>query len=85
MELRESSFDSSDEDVVNITVNKGLLFPNVIHKFLMANERKKKVRPRETSKYTTLKDEGSSSGDDDNRPSLSSKVLTLAKLRNLMN
>jgi hypothetical protein len=84
MELHESSSDSSDEDAVNIIVNKGLIFPNAIHKFLMANERKKKVRPRETSKYTTSEDEGSSS-DDDDRPSLSSKVLTLAKLRNLMN
>jgi hypothetical protein len=28
----ESSTDSSDEDATNITVNKGLLFPNVVHK-----------------------------------------------------
>jgi hypothetical protein len=33
----ESSTDfSSDEDTANITVNKGLLFPNVGHKCLMA-------------------------------------------------
>jgi hypothetical protein len=33
----ESSTDSSsDEDAANITVNKGLLFPNVGHKCLMA-------------------------------------------------
>jgi hypothetical protein len=40
----ESSTDSSsDEDAANITVNKGLLFPNVGHKCLMAKEGKKKV------------------------------------------
>jgi hypothetical protein len=33
----ESSTDSSsDEDAANIAVNKGLLFPNVGHKCLMA-------------------------------------------------
>jgi hypothetical protein len=41
----ESSTDSSDEDVVN----KGLLFPNVGHKCLMAkNSKKKKVHSRDT-------------------------------------
>jgi hypothetical protein len=39
----ESSTDSSsDEDAANITVNKGLLFPNVGHKCLMAKNGKKK-------------------------------------------
>jgi hypothetical protein len=39
----ESSTDSSsDEDAANITVNKGLLFPNVGHKCLMAKDDKKK-------------------------------------------
>jgi hypothetical protein len=39
----ESSTDSSDdEDATNITVNKGLLFPNVSHKCLMAKDDKKK-------------------------------------------
>jgi hypothetical protein len=39
----ESSTDSSsDEDAANIAVNKGLLFPNVGHKCLMAKEGKKK-------------------------------------------
>jgi hypothetical protein len=28
----ESSTDSSDEDAANITINKGLLFPNIGHK-----------------------------------------------------
>jgi hypothetical protein len=39
----ESSTDSSsDEDAANIVVNKGLLFPNVGHKFLMAKDGKKR-------------------------------------------
>jgi hypothetical protein len=45
----ESSTDSSDEDATNIAVNKGLLFPNVGHKCLMAKDsKKKKVYPRDT-------------------------------------
>jgi hypothetical protein len=48
----ESSTDSTfDEDTANITVNKGLLFPNVGHKYLMAkNGKKKKVHSRDTPK-----------------------------------
>jgi hypothetical protein len=44
----ESSTDSSsDEDAAKIAVNKGLLFPNVGHKCLMAkNGKKKKVQTR---------------------------------------
>jgi hypothetical protein len=63
----ESSTDSSsDEDAANIAVNKGLLFPNVDHKCLMAKDsKKKKVHSRDTPKYTTSDDEGSSSDDDD--------------------
>jgi hypothetical protein len=58
----ESSTDSSsDEDAANIVVNKGLLFPNVSHKCLMAKDGKKKVHSRATPKYTTSDDEGSSS------------------------
>jgi hypothetical protein len=38
----ESSTDSSDEDAANIAINKGLLFPNVGHKCLMAKEGKKR-------------------------------------------
>jgi hypothetical protein len=46
----ESSIDSSyDEDAANITINKGLLFPNVGHKFLMAKDsKKKKIHSRDT-------------------------------------
>jgi hypothetical protein len=62
----ESSTDSSDEDAANITVNKGLLFPNVGHKCFMAKDsKKKKVQSRATPKYTTSSDEGSSSEDED--------------------
>jgi hypothetical protein len=74
---REWDFDvsstdsSSDEDVTNITVNKGLLFPNVSHKCLMAKDgKKKKVQIRTTLKYSTSSDEGSSSDDEDNLLSL---------------
>jgi hypothetical protein len=49
-----------------MTVNKGLLFPNVGHKCLMAKDgKKKKVHSRSTPKYTTSSDEGSSSDNED--------------------
>jgi hypothetical protein len=46
----KSSTDSSfDEDATNIAINKGLLFPNVSHKCLMAkDDKKKKVHSRAT-------------------------------------
>jgi hypothetical protein len=68
----ESSTDSSDdEDAANITVNKGLLFPNIGHKCIMAKKRKKKkVHSRDTPKYTTSNDEGSSCDDNDDLTSL---------------
>jgi hypothetical protein len=52
----ESSTDSSsDEDAPNIAVNKGLLFPNVGHKCLMAKDgKKKKVKSRASTKYEHL-------------------------------
>jgi hypothetical protein len=63
----ESTTDSSsDEDAANIAVNKGLLFPNVGYKCLMAKDgKKKKVKTRASTKYTTSSDEGSSSDDED--------------------
>jgi hypothetical protein len=63
----ESSTDSSsDEDAANITVNKGLLFPNISHKCFMAKDDKKKtVKSRASTKYTTSSDDGSSSEDED--------------------
>jgi hypothetical protein len=69
----ENSTDSStDEDATNIAINKGLLFPNVGHKYLMAKDsKKKKVHTRATPKYTTSSDdEGSSSDSEDNLMSL---------------
>jgi hypothetical protein len=64
----ESTTDSSsDEDAANIAVNKGLLFPNVDHKCLMAkDDKKKKVKSRASTKYATSSDEDSSSDDEDN-------------------
>jgi hypothetical protein len=68
----ESSTDySSDEDAANIAVNKGLLFPNIGHKCLMAKDgKKKKVHSKATPKYTTSSDESSSSDSEDNLMSL---------------
>jgi hypothetical protein len=61
-----SSTDSSDEDTANIAVTKGLLFPNVDHKCLIAKDgKKKKVKSRASTKYTTSSDEDSSSDDED--------------------
>jgi hypothetical protein len=66
-----STDSSSDEDAANIAVTKGLLFPNVGHKCLMAKDgKKKKVQARTTPKYTTSSDEGSSSDDEDDLLSL---------------
>jgi hypothetical protein len=64
----ESSNDSSsDEDAANIAVTKGLLFPNVGHKCLMAKDgKKKKVKSRASTKYATSSDEDSSSDDEEN-------------------
>jgi hypothetical protein len=53
----ESSTDSSDKDATNIAINKGLLFPNVGHKCLMARDGKKKVKSRASTKYATSSDE----------------------------
>jgi hypothetical protein len=79
----ESSTDSSDEDAANIAVNKGLLFPNVGHKCLMAkNDKKKKVHTRATPKYTTSSDEGSSSDSEDNLMSLFANLSMDQKKKN---
>jgi hypothetical protein len=76
----ESSTDSSDEYTANIAIDKGLIFPNVGHKCLVAKEsKKKKVHSRDTPKYTTSDDEGSSSDDNDN---LTSLFANLTKAQN---
>jgi hypothetical protein len=63
---KSSTNSSDDEDTANITVNKGLLFPNIGHKCLMAKDgKKKKVKSRASTKYATSSDEASSSDDED--------------------
>jgi hypothetical protein len=62
-----STDSSSDDHAANIAVNKGLLFPNIGHKCPMAKDgKRKKVKSRASTKYTTSSDEGSSSEDEDN-------------------
>jgi hypothetical protein len=66
-----STNSSSNKDTANIAINKGLLFPNVVHKCLMAKDgKKKKVHSRDTPKYTTSDDEGSSSDNEDDLTTL---------------
>jgi hypothetical protein len=79
----ESSTDSSDdEDAANIAINKGLLFPNVGHKCLIAKDnKKKKVKSRSSTKYATSSDEDNSSDDEDNLLTLL-PILTCNKKRN---
>jgi hypothetical protein len=64
----ESSTDSSsDEDTANIAITKGLLFPNVGHKCLMAKDSKrKKVKSKSSTKYETSSDEDNSCDEEDN-------------------
>jgi hypothetical protein len=64
----ESSSDSSSyEDAANISINKGLLFPNVVHKCLMAkDDKKKKVKSKSSTKYASSSDEDNASDEEDN-------------------
>jgi hypothetical protein len=63
----ESSSDSSDKDAANIAVTKGLLFPNVGHKCLMAKDgKKKKVKSKSSTKYASSSDEDNASDEEDN-------------------
>jgi hypothetical protein len=77
----ESSTDSSsDEDATNIAVSKGLLFPNVGRKCLMAKDgKKKKVHSKATPKYTTSSDEGRSSDNEDDLISLFANLSMVQK------
>jgi hypothetical protein len=64
---KSSTDSSSDEDAANIAVTKGLLFPNVGHKCLMAKDNKrKKVKSRSSTKYASSSDEDNSSDEEDN-------------------
>jgi hypothetical protein len=63
----DSDESSSDEDAANIAVTKGLLFPNVGHKFLMAKDgKKKKVKSKSSTKYETSSDKDNASDEEDN-------------------
>jgi hypothetical protein len=64
----ESSTDSSsDEDAANIAVTKGLLFPNVGHKCLVAKDgKRKKVKSKSSTKYASSSDEDNSSDEEEN-------------------
>jgi hypothetical protein len=78
----DSTDSSDDEDAANIAINKGLLFPNVGHKCLMAKDgKKKKVKSRSSTKYATSSDEDNSSDDEDNLLTLF-VILTCNKKRN---
>jgi hypothetical protein len=62
-----STNSSSNEDAANIVVTKGLLFPNVGHKCLMAKDgKRKKVKSKSSTKYATSSDEDNSSDEEDN-------------------
>jgi hypothetical protein len=65
----ESFSDSSDdEDVANIAVTKGLLFPNVGHKCLMAKDgKKKKVKSKSSTRYESSSDDNASDEEDNLR------------------
>jgi hypothetical protein len=64
---KSSTDSSSDEDVANIAVTKGLLFPNVGHKCLMVKDgKRKKVKSKSSTKYATSSDEDNSSDVEDN-------------------
>jgi hypothetical protein len=80
----ESSTDSSsDEDAANIVVNKGLLFPNVGHKCLMAKDgKKKKVKSRASTKYATSSNGTSSSDDEDDLLTLFANLNMQKKRKN---
>ena len=68
MGLRHEPTDSSDEDAANITVNKGLFFPNVGHKCLMAKDgKKKKVKSKTSTRYESSSDENACDEEDNLR------------------
>jgi hypothetical protein len=63
----DSDESSSDEDAANIAITKGLLFPNVGHKCLMAKDgKRKKVKSKSSTKYQTSSDEDNSCDEEDN-------------------
>ena len=56
----DSTDSSDDDDAANIVVTKGLLFPNVGHKCLMAkDDKRKKVKSKSSTKYESSSDDDS--------------------------
>jgi hypothetical protein len=79
----ESSSDSSDEDAANIAITKGLLFPNVGHKCLMAkDDKRKKVKSKSSTKYASSSDEDHSSDEEDNLRTLFANLNMEQKEKN---
>jgi hypothetical protein len=73
----ESSSDdsSSDENAANVAVTKGLLFPNVGHKCLMAKDgKRKKVKSKSSTKYAISSDEDICSDEEDNLRTLFANI-----------
>jgi hypothetical protein len=79
----KSSTDSSDEDAANIAITKGLLFPNVGHKCLMAkDDKRKKVKSRSSTKYATSSDEDNTSDEEANLLTLFANLNMQQKEKN---
>jgi hypothetical protein len=76
-----SSSDSDDEGLATSAFNKSFLFPNECHTCLMAKE--KKVRTRDTPKYTSSSDEESSDDEVDYNDLF--KRLDRSKVDKIMN
>jgi hypothetical protein len=82
-----SSSDSDDVDVATLAINKGVLFPNVEHKCLMAKESKKKIYPRSSPKYTSSDSESDDESSDEEALSKFFKGLSqdqIAKVNELI-
>jgi hypothetical protein len=73
----ESSSDSSsDEDAANIAITKGLLFPNVGHKCLVAKDgKKKKVKSKSSTKYESSSDDDASDEEDNLRTLFANLIM----------
>jgi hypothetical protein len=82
----ESSTDSSsDEDAANIAVTKGLIFPNVGHKCLIAKDgKRKKVKSKSSTKYATSSDGDNSSDEEDNLLTLFANLNMQQKKLNVL-
>jgi hypothetical protein len=79
----DSDESSSDEDAANIAINKGLLFPNVGHKCLMAKDDKKKVKSKSSTRYESSSDDNASDKEDNLRTLFAN--LNMQQKEKLMN